>query len=190
MELSSIVHDQGEQVKYVLGQEYLQTILGGGGLSKGALILSDKKGLVSGVTVQTINNIMSRTIIMFCGLGIVALGAVMEDIPTVVAMIIGCMFFLVGMALKSKKYVFVDYAGGSIACDHSWFKESDIDSFRKLVFLEKDRLKSEKSEVRKAPVQHVAKKTYIDEIRELSQLRDEGIITDEQFEAKKSELMR
>jgi hypothetical protein len=43
--------------------------------------------------------------------------------------------------------------------------------------------------VEEAPAQEASEPSYLDELERLAQLRDQGVITDEEFEAKKKQLL-
>jgi hypothetical protein len=48
---------------------------------------------------------------------------------------------------------------------------------------------SDQEYVEEAPAQEASEPSYLDELERLAQLRDQGVITDEEFEAKKKQLL-
>lgn len=235
MDLASrLVHSKDEVVKMVLGQEYLQSIITGGGFNKGSIVLTDRRvyqagraytrtqrGMkklksnttldisdVTGVTVEMVSNLLSLIAIFW---GLFTIGSTiiplltietdlifeaLEEMPLlllviVIPILLGAgALYLGAVVMKPKKYLLIQYAGGIIAFEHTWYSESDINAFQKAVFEEKDRIKSQSQGQVQVPVQEVKTEgSYIEELKQLAELRDNGLITDDQFEAKRNQIL-
>lgn len=214
MDVSSVLYDQSEKVKMIVGESYFQSTVTGGGVNKSTIILTDKRVYqlgrafekigskmvklnrnttldiedVKGVTVQTVNNMGSR--IGLGVFGVLAGGlAILFDGMDSIQMIFGfisMLYIALAIFLPVKKYLFIDFAGGSIACEHSWYGDEEVRQFQKAVFIEKDAIKVTKNIT---PVPQVKTTTYIQEIEQLGELKAQGIITEEQFEEKRNQLL-
>lgn len=182
---------------YQVGKAYYRTPKGMKKLkSNTTLDISD----VTGVTVEVISDFRRWLAIIFGVLFLAYimlemgedLGDILEDAPYIAFMFLipFAQAFYAYIKYKPKKYLLIQYAGGTIAFEHTWYSESDINAFQKAVFEEKDRIKSEGHVQVQQPVQEpLNQSSYIEELKQLAELRDNGLITDEQFESKRNQLM-
>ncbi len=96
--------------------------------------------------------------------------------------------------------IVIQYAGGKIVIDQKWYTADEISSFQQLTMLAKDRLQEEKTKMLAASLgntmanmggtdgnrQNVSK---ADELLKLSELLEKGILTKEEFEKAKKEVL-
>lgn len=88
----------------------------------------------------------------------------------------------------------VSYAGGGIAFDLSWITKTDSDDFQKSLQKAKSNYKKKMQQETKyeyaPPISHIKQEKSIPEqLKEYKELLDSGIITQEEFDTKKKELL-
>ena len=215
---NELFHNKSEQAVAVLGQGYLGSILSGSGFGNSSLILTDKRVYqfgqvyskeggkvtktrgrqvvdienVTGVSIISIKNQLFLWLgiaLMVIGLAILGITAGDDPVLSPIGGIIDCGGFvlLIVYFVSIKKYVSLNYAGGSILSLCSQFSQQDIFNFQKMVSQVKEQFK-QKQQSAAAPLQQPKDDVYTS-IEKLSQLKDKGIITEEEFINKKTQLL-
>lgn len=97
--------------------------------------------------------------------------------------------FLVLYKLKRRTLFSIEFAGGNISFNTSWYGKAEVDKFQM-------DLRKAMAEVKDTPVpqatvqvQTVQSKDKAGTLREYAKLKDDGIITDDEFQKMKSELL-
>lgn len=94
--------------------------------------------------------------------------------------------------LKKRKTMFqIQYAGGCIAFDVSYYAKAEIDDFQKQLRRAKDLVEESlaKVTVNESPVQSITQNNVPDELRKYSDLLKEGLISQEEYDAMKKKLL-
>lgn len=91
-----------------------------------------------------------------------------------------------------KKYTYtvfeISFAGGGIGFDLSWVSESEAERFQRTLRQAKDdKIKQQVQQV--VPVPTVNSGNNMDDLVKLKELLDKGIITQEEFDTKKKQLL-
>lgn len=95
---------------------------------------------------------------------------------------------------KSKYTLFyIQHAGGAIGLDKDWYTDDEIEQFQKLLYLAKDKALEKNNKAistsLEAAVPSVNQISIADEILKLNDLKEKGIISQEEFEKAKKELI-
>lgn len=211
---TEIFHDSTEEVRAIMGEKYLFAILKGG-TAKTTIILTDRRiyqmGVVYGGNLPKFRKTIGRKILgienvtgismkstkkpkwifasillMVLGLLLLLLGLFMN-----IGGSAGLLFFPVGLIIMctyllfADDYVAIDYAGGSILSRCSQFTEREIHEFQKAVSITKEEyINSERLATRPAPARDI----YA-EIEKLNGLKIKGIITETEFQTRKTKLL-
>ena len=213
----SLVMDPTEEVKGVLCNNFMQTFISTGVLGNGFAILTDKrvyfkgkcffrkgKGFYSKTEEKTVDlkdvtgtgfvhnkapwAKLARTVCL-AALAFFSFTLFISIEPAqilTIMLICAALAALFHVVYKVYNYsVFeISYAGGGIAFDMNWITQQESREFQQQLVLLKQ---NEKEAV--APVQYVTTPSIPQQLKEYKDLLDNGIITQEEFDAKKKELL-
>jgi len=161
----SFLHDPREQVRGVLGQGYVASIIAEGSLSRSLMVLTDRRLYQAG---KIFERVAPRKVVSTNGKKVVSVGditgtSIFEQdnvAPLVLAGPLGAIGILVWIAgsvgtgvllvalsvlitfvafLMRKRFFVVEYAGGAIATECRWYTAEEIDAFQKRISIEKDK---------------------------------------------------
>ncbi len=101
------------------------------------------------------------------------------------------LFYLINKAFNYSLFE-VSYAGGGIAFDLSWITKADSDSFQKSIQSAKSEYKKKAQQNQFTDFTQPTQKnesSITEQLKEYKVLLDDGVITQEEFEAKKKQLL-
>ena len=113
-----------------------------------------------------------------------------------ISLVIAGLIVAIGYLLERKTYFSIEYAGGCIAFDVSFYAKAEIDDFQKQLRRTKD-LAEETATVRtvtaetqtQASVQAPVQNSVPDELRKYADLLKEGLISQEEYDAMKKKIL-
>lgn len=83
----------------------------------------------------------------------------------------------------------ITYAGGGIAFDMHWITDEESKEFQRSLNLLKDKIKEEKSEKKESFQSYPKGEDIPDQLMKFKNLLEQGVITQEEFEKKKKQLL-
>ena len=108
------------------------------------------------------------------------------------SLIIASILEVLGYLLKRKTYFRIEYAGGCIAFDVSFYEKAEIDDFQKQLRRAKD-LAEETATIKtvavETPVQAPTQNSVPDDLRKYADLLKEGLISQEEYDAMKKKIL-
>lgn len=114
------------------------------------------------------------------------------SVGAVVSLFIGGIIAILGYLLKRKTYFRIEYAGGCIAFDVSFYAKAEIDDFQKQLRRAKD-LAEETATIKtvavETPVQAPTQSSVPDDLRKYADLLKEGLISQEEYDAMKKKIL-
>lgn len=109
-----------------------------------------------------------------------------------VTFLISCIGIFFDYLSKRKTLFEIQYAGGRIAFDVSYYAKAEIDDFQKQLRRAKD-FSQETATVRtvavEAPIQTSAQSSTVDDLRKYADLLKEGLISQEEYDAMKKKIL-
>jgi len=109
-----------------------------------------------------------------------------------VTFLISCFGIFFDYLSKRKTLFEIQYAGGRIAFDVSYYAKAEIDDFQKQLRRAKD-FSQETATVRtvavEAPIQTAAQSSTVDDLRKYADLLKEGLISQEEYDAMKKKIL-
>ena len=84
----------------------------------------------------------------------------------------------------------IQYAGGKIAFDSNWYDKAEVDDFQRQIRLAKDKATSINQPMRQVQQQATSSLGMADELKKFADLLSQGIITREEFEQAKADLLK
>ncbi len=109
-----------------------------------------------------------------------------------VTFLISCIGILFDYLSKRKTLFEIQYAGGRIAFDVSYYAKAEIDDFQKQLRRAKD-FSQETATVRtvavEAPIQTSTQSSTVDDLRKYNDLLKEGLISQEEYDAMKKKIL-
>jgi hypothetical protein len=173
IDFSQVFFDDDERVEAVLGRGVIQSLLTGKGISKGALILSQKRlyqkgarfdqkpggGWVAmkGTSVVDIDDItgtssvgMSSPVLLFLAIMCLSLALFLGILIKggfMLSVFVGLLsvVLFIGYATAKRQLFVINYAGGAIGMSAGWFSESEIDKFHRIIAQARERIKDRRS---------------------------------------------
>ena len=208
--------------KYIasLGNGYIMNFLTNKSVQKGFAFLSNKRvyfkgSCLSGTGKNLVKTNEERTVDVknITGSGFVyqtdwskllkIIGIVVAIVGVLVSMFFGVLITLLsliiagilevlGYLLKRKTYFRIEYAGGCIAFDVSFYAKAEIDDFQKQLRRAKD-LAEETATIKtvavETPVQTPTQSSVSDDLRKYADLLKEGLISQEEYDAMKKKIL-
>lgn len=113
-------------------------------------------------------------------------------ISVILSFLIGGIMAILGYLLKRKTYFRIEYAGGCIAFDVSFYAKAEIDDFQKQLRRAKDFAEETatlKTVSVETPVQAPAQNSAPDDLRKYADLLKEGMISQEEYDAMKKKIL-
>ena len=114
------------------------------------------------------------------------------SVAAAASLFIGGIIAILGYLLKRKTYFRIEYAGGCIAFDVSFYAQAEIDDFQKQLRRAKD-LAEETATIKtvavETPVQAPAQNSAPDDLRKYADLLKEGLISQEEYDAMKKKIL-
>lgn len=109
-----------------------------------------------------------------------------------ISLVIVCCIGIKNYLLKRKTLFRIEYAGGCIAFNVSFYAKAEIDDFQKQLRRAKD-MAEESNNVKviptEAPVEPVTQSSTADDLRKYAELLKEGLITQEEYDAMKKKVL-
>lgn len=95
---------------------------------------------------------------------------------------------------EARTYITIQYTGGAVALEQKWYSESAMEKFRDSIYIAKDQVlsgnaKTSTEKVETVPTQPTQKASVADEISKLNELLAQGILSQEEFDKAKKELL-
>ena len=213
---AKLLIEEGEDVIAVLGNNIAQTFISTGVIGKGFSLLSNKRLYIKGkclvrkgkavfskteektVDLNDItgtgfiynNAFWAKIIAIICGVmtipfaanGLLGNMALMP--PFCIYFVLGVIFFAIYKIYNYSAFE-ISYAGGNIAFDLHWITEKEAKEFQRQVVLMKQNVKSFEKPADKQNTQDDIPKR----LQEYKNLLDNGVINQEEFDAKKKQLL-
>ena len=168
MDYKQVFYDDDEELEAVLGRSFIESLLTGRGLSKGALILSDKRLYQKG---RRYDSLLGRGWSAVKGSSVVEVSDITGTsfgkhtniatlVVTIIFFVIGCLggfyYFDISYWDTSALWIFipallpavffywlytaqklsifmVNYSGGAIGMNASWFSHKELDEFQRSI---------------------------------------------------------
>lgn len=142
---------------------------------------------IVGIAIAIAGVIISGGIIMLLTYSFITTFA-----AAMLSLIIGGILTALGYLLRRKTYFRIEYAGGCIAFDVSFYAKAEIDDFQKQLRRAKDLVEETatiKTVAVETPMQAPTQNSVPDDLRKYADLLKEGLISQEEYDAMKKKIL-
>lgn len=152
--ITRMLYEDDEEVVGILGEGYLENILGGGNVSRSTMILSNKRvyqkgkryfiedgewNTKKGTKVLSVDDVVGTSFTSKTGYKKILLYSVLTASPFVILIpiispIVGVIFYYTYKKFFVKRLFTVEYSGGAIGVDIEWYDEEEVEYFGRRLF--------------------------------------------------------